>query len=444
MMRIAIYDCFSGISGDMNLGAMLDLGVDRDILIEGLNKLKLQGWHLEITADQRHGITGTKVTVVTEDDNDHIHDHSGGDSHEPHHGEPQNTGSHHHENNHAHHQEHHHHGEQAQEEAGGGRQPHRNLADIEKIINGSSLDSKIKDTALGIFRHIAEAEAAVHGKPVSEIHFHEVGAIDSIIDIVGAAICFEALAVDRVYASVVELGGGLVRCAHGVMPVPAPATARIISGFPVHTGGVDFEATTPTGAAIIAAMAEPLPADISYVIRKSGYGIGQKNNPSLPNILRIILAESAEERPRGHNAVLAECNIDDMNPEISEHISGRLFAAGAGDVWFTPVIMKKGRPAYTLSVLCGEEHLDAVREVIFTESTTIGLRVVPVMKETLHREFEEMETPYGPVVIKKSYYNNRLVSVKPEADRCAEIARETGLPMKQIIQEITAAVQEQE
>jgi uncharacterized protein (TIGR00299 family) protein len=466
-MRIAIYDCFSGISGDMNLGAMLDLGVDRDILIEGLNKLELQGWNLEITADQRHGITGTKVTVLTEEDyvhnhedepagdrththqsdrepdDNHIHENSGGHSHE-HHVDHQHTDSHHQENIRSPHHEHHHHGDPEPEEAGGGRHPHRNLADIEKIINGSSLDSKIKDTSLGIFRHIAEAEAAVHGKPVSEIHFHEVGAIDSIIDIVGAAICFEALAVDRVYASVVELGGGMVRCAHGVMPVPAPATARIISGFPVHTGGVDFEATTPTGAAIIAAMAEPIPADLSYVILKSGYGIGQKNNPSRPNILRIMLAESDGERPRGHNAMLAECNIDDMNPEISEHISGRLFAAGAGDVWFTPVIMKKGRPAYTLSVICGEEHLDAVREVIFTESTTIGLRVMPVTKETLHREFEEMETPYGPVVIKKSYYNNRLVSVKPEADRCAEIARETGLPMKQIMQEITAAVKGQE
>ena len=428
-MRIAYYDCFSGISGDMNLGAMLDLGVDRKTLIDGLNKLELEGWHLEIVTDQRHGITGTRVTVVTEDDHEHHHDHD-------HEHEHLHTGGHDHEHLHDSHHE--------SEDVGEHHHPHRNLADIEKIINDSSLSSQVKSTALGIFSHIAEAEAAVHGKPVSEIHFHEVGAIDSIIDIVGAAICFEALAVDRVYTSVVELGGGMVRCAHGLMPVPAPATARIISGFPVHTGGVDFEATTPTGAAIIAAMAEPLPEDISLVIRKSGYGIGQKNNPARPNILRIILAESAEERPRGHNALLVECNIDDMNPELSEHISGRLFTAGAGDVWFTPVIMKKGRPAYTLSVICGEEHLDAIREVLFTESTTIGLRVMPVMKETLHREFEEMDTRFGPVVIKKSYYNNRLVSVKPEADRCAEIARETGLPMKQIIQEITASVREQE
>ena len=466
-MRIAYYDCFSGISGDMNLGAMLDLGVDRKTLIDGLNKLELEGWHLEIVTDQRHGITGTRVTVVTEDDQEHHHDHGHDQSHtdEPerghlhshhsdhehhHHGDQESghTGGHDHEHEHlhtgGHDHEHLHDSHHESEDVGEHHHPHRNLADIEKIINDSSLGSRVKSRALRIFSHIAEAEAAVHGKPVSEIHFHEVGAIDSIIDIVGAAICFEALAVDRVYTSVVELGGGMVRCAHGLMPVPAPATARIISGFPVHTGGVDFEATTPTGAAIIAAMAEPLPEDISLVIRKSGYGIGQKNNPARPNILRIILAESAEERPRGHNALLVECNIDDMNPELSEHISGRLFTAGAGDVWFTPVIMKKGRPAYTLSVICGEEHLDAIREVLFTESTTIGLRVMPVMKETLHREFEEMDTRFGPVVIKKSYYNNRLVSVKPEADRCAEIARETGLPMKQIIQEITASVREQE
>ncbi|MDF1558805.1 MAG: nickel pincer cofactor biosynthesis protein LarC [Bacteroidales bacterium] len=462
MMRIAFYDCFSGISGDMNLGAMLDLGVDSQTLIDGLNKLELEGWHLEITTDQRHGITGTRVTVVTEDDHVHHHDHGPDQSHSD---EPERGRAHHHHSDHEHHDdhdhEHHLHSDNDHEHSGGRdhehhydsdheseavgehHHPHRNLADIEKILNYSLLSSQVKSTALGIFRHIAEAEAAVHGKPVSEIHFHEVGAIDSIIDIVGAAICFEALAVDRVYTSVVELGGGMVRCAHGLLPVPAPATARIISGFPVHTGGVDFEATTPTGAAIIAAMAEPIPADIVYVISKSGYGIGQKNNPSRPNILRITLAESAEERPAGHNALLVECNIDDMNPELSEHISGRLFAAGAGDVWFTPVIMKKGRPAYTLSVICGEEHLDAVRKVLFTESTTIGLRMLPVMKETLHREFEERETRFGPVVIKKSYYKNRLVSVKPEADRCAAIARETGLPMKQIIQEITATMWEQ-
>mgnify|MGYP002385920470 FL=1 len=432
-MKILYYDCFSGISGDMNLGAMLDLGVSRDTLINGLQKLNIEGWKLEITRDQRHGISGTRVTVVTDDPessgndhdhmhdhgNDHVHNHDHGHDHMHDHGQDH---GHDHEHNHVH--DHH--------------TGHRNLADIEKIINGSSLPERVTGLAMKIFSRIAVAEAAVHDKPVNEITFHEVGAIDSIVDIVGAAICYDALGVDRAYVSEIELGSGMVRCEHGLLPVPAPATARIITGFPVHTGGVDFEATTPTGAAIVTALAGPLPAGMNFTISATGYGIGQKNNPSRPNILRVWLAETEQGKEKGHEAFLVECNVDDMNPELSDYITARLFAAGAGDVWFTPVIMKKGRPAFTVSVICEEEQKDAVREILFTESTTIGLRVTPFIKETLHREFEEIETHFGKVVIKKSFFNNRLVSVKPEADRCAAIASETGLPMKQVIQEITA------
>ncbi len=432
-MKILYYDCFSGISGDMNLGAMLDLGVSRDTLINGLQKLNIEGWKLEITRDQRHGISGTRVTVVTDDPessgndhdhmhdhgNDHVHNHDHGHDHMHDHGQDH---GHDHEHNHVH--DHH--------------TGHRNLADIEKIINGSSLPERVTGLAMKIFSRIAVAEAAVHDKPVNEITFHEVGAIDSIVDIVGAAICYDALGVDRAYVSEIELGSGMVRCEHGLLPVPAPATARIITGFPVHTGGVDFEATTPTGAAIVTALAGPLPAGMNFTISATGYGIGQKNNPSRPNILRVWLAETEQGKEKGHEAFLVECNVDDMNPELSDYITARLFAAGAGDVWFTPVIMKKGRPAFTVSVICEEEQKDTVREILFTESTTIGLRVTPFIKETLHREFEEIETHFGKVVIKKSFFNNRLVSVKPEADRCAAIASETGLPMKQVIQEITA------
>ena len=432
-MKILYYDCFSGISGDMNLGAMLDLGVSRDTLINGLQKLNIEGWKLEITRDQRHGISGTRVTVVTDDPessgndhdhmhdhgNDHVHNHDHGHDHMHDHGQDH---GHDHEHNHVH--DHH--------------TGHRNLADIEKIINGSSLPERVTGLAMKIFSRIAVAEAAVHDKPVNEITFHEVGAIDSIVDIVGAAICYDALGVDRAYVSEIELGSGMVRCEHGLLPVPAPATARIITGFPVHTGGVEFEATTPTGAAIVTALAGPLPAGMNFTISATGYGIGQKNNPSRPNILRVWLAETEQGKEKGHEAFLVECNVDDMNPELSDYITARLFAAGAGDVWFTPVIMKKGRPAFTVSVICEEEQKDTVREILFTESTTIGLRVTPFIKETLHREFEEIETHFGKVVIKKSFFNNRLVSVKPEADRCAAIASETGLPMKQVIQEITA------
>lgn len=288
-----------------------------------------------------------------------------------------------------------------------------------------------------IFTIIAEAEATVHNKPVQEIHFHEVGAVDSIIDVAGAAICLVSLGVEKVYVSDIELGSGMVRCEHGLLPVPAPATALIVSGFPVHSGGVDFEATTPTGAAIIAGIAEPLPAGLKYVIKKTGYGIGQKNNPSRPNLLRVYLAETAGSQINGHEAFIVECNVDDMNPELTEYISSRLFAAGAGDVWFTPVVMKKGRPAFMISVICEEHQIGAIREILFNESTTIGMRIFPFTKETLHREFEEIDTRFGRVIIKKSFFNGKLVSVKPEADRCAAIAAETGLPMKQILQEIT-------
>lgn len=423
-MRILYYDCFSGISGDMNLGAMIDLGVSRDYLVDNLKKLNIDGWRLEISNEQRHGITGTKVTVVTDEgntplqghshmhDHDRVHDHVHDHSHEEDH---KNRGNAHHE-----------------------RPVHRNLSDIEEIITGSQLAPKVSSLALKIFRRIAEAEAAVHNKPLDEIHFHEVGAIDSIIDIVGAAICLDVLSIDRVYVSVIELGSGMVRCEHGLLPVPAPATARIISGYPVHTGGVDFEATTPTGAAIIAAIAEPLPLDMTFVIEKSGYGIGQKLNPSRPNLLRVYLAQATTQERHGHQACLIECNVDDMNPETTEYIMSKLFAAGAGDAWITPVIMKKSRPALTLSVICEEENKENISEILFTESTTIGLRVTPFAKETLQREFEEIDTPYGKVMIKKSYFNNRLVSAKPEADRCAEIAGKTGLPMKQVMHEITS------
>jgi uncharacterized protein (TIGR00299 family) protein len=432
-MKILYYDCFSGISGDMNLGAMLDLGIPREVLENGLQKLNVKGWRLEVASDQRHGITGTRVTVIadSEEKNNHEHEHTHEHEH-PH--------DHAHVHGHTHEHEHEHPHDHAHDHghAQGHLHPQRNLADIDRIISTSALSNSVKDLSMKIFRKIAEAEAAVHDKPLDEIHFHEVGAIDSIVDIAGAAICLDSLGVDRVYVSAVELGGGMVRCQHGLLPVPAPATERIISGFPVHTGGVNFEATTPTGAAIIAATAEPVPSSLKYTIIKSGYGIGQKINPSRPNILRVFLAETADETERGHRALLVACNIDDMNPELSEYLSGRLFAAGAGDVWFTPVIMKKGRPAFTINIICEENQLEAVREILFTESTTIGLRVIPFTKETLHREFEEIDTRFGKVLIKKSYFDGRLVSVKPEADRCAAIAAATGLPMKQVIQEITS------
>ncbi len=386
-MKILFYDCFSGISGDMNLGAMLDLGVDKSFVINELKKLNLVGWKLMAEKTQRHGIFGTKVTV-----------------------------------------------KQTRSE-----RTLRHLADIEKIIDKSTLDNQTKKLSKKIFRKVADAEALVHGIPVEKVHFHEVGAVDSIIDIVGAAICFKALKVDAVYVSVVELGSGFVKCEHGKLPVPAPATAEIMKGIPVGKGGVDFEATTPTGAAILATLGTNFGISASFKIEKTAYGVGQKDHPDVPNLLRVFLGE-AEENQGGHDALLIECNIDDMNPEFFENISDRLFNAGASDVFISNIIMKKGRPGNVLNVICETGHAEIMKEIIFTESTSVGIRTFPFKKDTLVRKFETFKTIYGKVTVKRSFYKGKEVSYKPEYEECRKIASEKGIPVKEVYNNIMVSI----
>jgi uncharacterized protein (TIGR00299 family) protein len=385
-MKIISYDCFSGISGDMNLGAMIDLGVDKKYLISELNKLNLEGWELVVEKDQRHGISGTKVTVKQT-----RHEHT-----------------------------------------------HRHLADIEKILDDSGLDIKTKQLSKKIFMKIALAEASVHGVPVEKIHFHEVGAVDSIIDIVGAAICYNALEVDGVHVSTIELGGGFVRCEHGNLPVPAPATAEIIKGLPVKKGGVDFEATTPTGAAILAALVTNSESSLKIKIEKTAYGVGQKDNQSVPNLLRVFLGENEPDSGSGHEALHLECNIDDMNPEFFEFISDKLFEAGASDVFLSNIIMKKGRPGIVLNVICEAEAADPVKNIIFTESTSLGIRTFHFKKDTLVRKIDTLSTIYGDVKVKRSFYMDKEVSVKPEYEDCRRIAGEKGIPLKEVYASIMA------
>jgi pyridinium-3,5-bisthiocarboxylic acid mononucleotide nickel chelatase len=387
-MRILYYDCFSGISGDMNLGAMIDLGVDKEFLIGELNKLNLKGWELIVQKDQRHGIFGTKVTVRQTQ-----HEHA-----------------------------------------------HRHLADIEKIINDSTLDNRTKELSIKIFMKVALAEAAVHKIPVGQVHFHEVGAIDSIIDVVGAAICYNSLNIDAVHVSPVELGSGFVNCDHGVLPVPAPATAEIIQGIPVKKGGVDFEATTPTGAAIIAALGTEFGQESTIIIEKTAYGIGHKEHPAVPNLLRVFIGEKTASSESGHTALHLECNIDDMNPEFFEYISDRLFTAGASDVFLTNISMKKGRPGIVLNVICETEKAESLKGIIFTESTSLGIRTFPFRKDTLVRKFEKIITIYGEVTVKRSYYNENEVSCKPEYDDYKRIATETGTPIKEVYNNIMASL----
>jgi uncharacterized protein (TIGR00299 family) protein len=387
-MRILYYDCFSGISGDMNLGAMIDLGIDKEYLIGELNKLNLKGWELIVQKDQRHGIFGTKVTV-RQTQHEHVH---------------------------------------------------RHFSDIEKILNNSTLDSKTKELSLKIFMKIALAEASVHKIPVESVHFHEVGAIDSIIDVAGAAICYNALNVEGVHVSPVELGGGFVKCDHGVLPVPAPATAEIVQGIPVKTGGVDFEATTPTGAAIIAALGTEFGQELTIKIEKTAYGIGHKEHSVVPNLLRVFIGEKTAVSESGHSALHLECNIDDMNPEFFEYIADRLFIAGASDVFLTNISMKKGRPGVVLNVICEAEKAESLKGIIFTESTTLGIRTFPFRKDTLARKFEKITTIYGEVTVKRSFYNEKEVSSKPEYDDCKRIAAETGTPLKEVYNNIMAAL----
>jgi uncharacterized protein (TIGR00299 family) protein len=387
-MKIISYDCFSGISGDMNLGAMIDLGVEKSFLVNELNKLNLKGWELEVKKDQRHGITGTKVTV-----NQTRHEHA-----------------------------------------------HRHMSDIEKIINDSELDSATKELSKKIFMKIAVAEAKVHNTTIDHVHFHEVGAIDSIIDIVGAAICFNSLGIDGVHVSTVELGSGFVKCDHGKLPVPAPATVEIIKGIPAKKGGVDFEATTPTGAAILAALGTDFSTGLQLKIEKTAYGVGQKENHDVPNLLRVFLGEVISKTESGHDALHLECNIDDMNPEFYDYISEKLFSAGASDVYLSDIIMKKGRPGIVLNVLCESESADTLKQIIFTESTTLGIRTFPFRKETLVRKFVTIDTIYGEVKIKRSYYNNKEVSCKPEYDDCKRIASEKGIPLKEVYNNVMAVL----
>ena len=386
-MKILYYDCFSGISGDMNLGAMIDLGISKTFLVKELGKLNLKGWKIIAEKDQRHGIHGTKVTVKL---SGHEHDH-------------------------------------------------RNLADIEKIINKSKLDESTRELSKRIFMKVAKAEALVHGIPVEKVHFHEVGAMDSIIDIVGAAICFRGLKVDEVHVSQVELGGGFIKCQHGTLPVPAPATAEIVKGMPVRCGGVGFEATTPTGAAILSALGTHFGSPAGFRILKTGYGVGQKDDPAVPNLLRVFLGET-EEKSSGHDAILLECNIDDMNPEFFEYISEKLFSAGSSDVYISNIIMKKGRPGNVLNVICEEGSEEKLKEIIFTESTSVGIRSFPFRKDTLSRKFEVIKSQYGNVTVKRSFYKNLMVSFKPEYEDCKRIAIEKGIPLKEVYNNIMASI----
>lgn len=381
-MRILYYDCFAGISGDMNLGALIDLGVDRNYLKTELEKLNIEGFHLDVKQDQRRGITGTKAEVIIENQEN---------------------------------------------------EKHRHLRHIEELINASSLPESVKINSLKIFDLIAVAEAKVHNISKEKVHFHEVGALDSIADIVGAAICLDYLKVDKVISSSIQLGGGTVKCAHGIMPVPAPATAEIVKNIPIKTGLVNHEATTPTGAAILVASVDKFSDKIDFPIIKTAYGIGNRDS-EVPNVLRVYLCENTDEIKdvSTENAIVLESNIDDMNPEHYEFILDQLFQAGASDAWIVPIIMKKSRPAVTLSILCKEALAEKMKTIIFTHSSTLGIRESSIKKNMLRREESQIDTIYGSIRIKKSFFNGKLIRTKPEFEDCKKLAETHQISISEI------------
>jgi uncharacterized protein (TIGR00299 family) protein len=405
----------------MTLGALVDLGVDPALLRGELEKLALEGWKLNFVRDQRNGITGTHAVVELEGTEDHIAHDDGPPHHE--HGH-----IHEHEHGHDHHDgprhEHEHHHEHA----------HNSWKEIRRIIEAAPLSEGAGRRALDIFSRIARAEAQVHGTAVDDVTFHEVGALDSIIDVVGSAICLDMLNPERITCSEIELGGGTVKCAHGILPVPAPATELLVQGLPVRTGGFNKEMTTPTGAAILAASVDEfITGPSAFRQLKTGIGIGTRKMDK-PNVLRVSWREdSAAGKGRWINETLTllESNIDDMTAEALAFLMERLFEAGALDVTFCPLTMKKSRPGTRVSVLGRNENLDALRECFFRHSTTIGFREIPVNRVSLERREEEFAGGFGRVRGKTVYLGGDKLRTKIEYEDRARLARDRGISLEE-------------
>lgn len=377
-MRVIYVDAFSGASGDMILGALLDLGVPLEAMEEPLKRLPMGQWEFRVARESRHHIHGTRVHVQVYP--------------------------------------------QAHE--------HRTHAQIREMLLQSALPQGVKDRSLRIFNELANAEARVHDKAPEQITFHEVGAVDSIVDIVGAVLGFEWLKPHKVVVSALPLGKGFVHAHHGTLPVPAPATIELLRGVPVYQGDEEAELVTPTGAAILKEVAQEFGDMPPMKPQKVGYGVGSKDLPRRPNLLRMILGES-EALGLREDWVL-EANIDDMNPEFVEHLMDRLLEAGALDVGWCPMVMKRGRPGGLLKVLVEGRNRDSVSEVILMESTSIGLRAHAVERQCLERRYEEVETPWGKARVKVCFSGERVLNALPEYQDCRDIALKSKVPLKEI------------
>jgi uncharacterized protein (TIGR00299 family) protein len=427
-MKAIYLETFAGISGNMLLGALLDAGFPIDVLKSELAKLNLGEYELVHQRANKLGIDAQYFNVLLPNGHEHSHNYEHAHEHHHHHEEEHfhcqeyahtYDPAHHHEHHHELPHTHHHH-------------EHRNLAAVMDIIDGSALSQSIKDKAREVFTAIAIAEAKVHGKTVEEVHFHEVGAIDTIIDIVGCLLGVEYLGIEKVYVGKITTGHGFVKCAHGLMPVPAPATAELLQGLPQEKGRVAKELTTPTGAALAKVLGETaleLPED--FVCEKIAYGAGTWEL-EIPNVLRVYVGTVADEK----NASILEvaCNIDDMSGEVFAYVIERLLLAGALDAWAEPIVMKKGRPAYKLVFLVSEEKLVSLLDVVFEETTTLGVRYHKVERSTLERKSTVVATPYGSVAVKYGFCNGAIVNIAPEFESCKEIATNAKISLKKAMQ----------
>lgn len=433
------FECYSGISGDMTVGALLDLGADPQVLKKSLDSLEIDGYQIHIGRTKKCGIDACDFDVEIPDqpeyDEGHMHHHHDEEEEHEHHHHHDDEEEHEHEHHHHHdeeeHEHHHHHDEAGHDHDHHHHHVHRNIHDVFAVID--RLDNEhAKEIAKKIFMIVAEAESKAHGIPIDEVHFHEVGAIDSIVDIVAAAVCIDNLGIDDIIISDLYEGSGHVHCAHGQMPVPVPATANIAAANDLHLKITDArgEMVTPTGAAIAAALrtSDTLPAD--YSILRIGLGAGKKDFPRA-NVLRVMMIESRDNASARDELWVLESNIDDSTGEMLGHTLNLLMEAGARDAWFSPIFMKKNRPAYMLSVLCCEDKLEELEGIIFRETTTIGIRRHSVERTILSRRPAAVSTPYGDVTVKVCGEGSRAFAY-PEYDSVEEVSRRAGVPFKTV------------
>ena len=377
-MSVAFLEPFAGIAGDMTVAALLDLGLPLDELRATLAKLPIEGYRIDAERVRRGAFAGTRFLVEVEEE-----------------------------------------------------QPHRNLADIREILDSGALSPATLERSLSAFERIAAAEARAHDRPVDEVHFHEVGGIDSIVDVVGAAFGLEHFGVDRIVVGPVRVGTGEVTCRHGRIPVPAPATLELLSGFRILLADGEGETTTPTGASFLAAWAEPLPPEFPFTPERTGYGAGARDDTALPNLLRVTIGQT-EDGAGDDTVVELVANLDDQAPETVAFAAERALAAGALDAWIAPVLMKKGRPGHVLHVLIHEPDADSLEELLFRETTTFGVRRSRHTRRILARRHETVETPFGPVRVKIGRLGDEDVTFSPEYEDCARLARERGVPLRDV------------